>query len=224
MSTSESGFDKNLSLYEQMLEEIKPSTANYNPPVESLSLETLESYVEPMKISLGKVKQCEGDYTFAINARQAAYDDMKKRITRVNDLLPLLKLDSRTMTDIKSAYNRIRGYSANSEQGFEHLKENFQSYLVLLKLITTYQTNDPQLSIEALDALDTELAAKDKAVSETDSALSSARDERNQLMFNKQTGIVPCCKSVKQYYRSQEGFNGVLFKRLVTLLSSLRDE
>lgn len=222
MNTSETGYEKNLSIYEQMLDELNAPTANYNPPLARLSIENLETRVEPTKAALKVVNSCQSDYIFAVNNRQNAYDDMEQRITQVNTSLPLFEPDARTMADFKSVYSKVKGYSAISQQGYEHLKENFEAYLALLKKVSNYSTTDEKLSLEALDSLDTQLGDYNKAVSEADATLSSARDARNQLMYDEETGIVPLCKSVKQYYKSAEGVNGVMFKRFVALMKPLR--
>lgn len=222
MNTSETGYEKNLSIYEQMLDEIKSPTVNYAPPLANLSPENLQTHVDPTAAALKDVNSALADYTFAVNDRQNAYDDMKKRITQVNTSLPLFKLDNRTMADFKSVYDKVKGYSTNSELGFEHLKENFEEYLLLLKKLNNYTPTDPDLMVEALETLDTQLGVDNKAVSEADATLTSARDARNQLMYDEETGIVPLCKSVKQYYKSAEGINGIMYKRLVSLMKPLR--
>ncbi|PTN08937.1 hypothetical protein [Mangrovibacterium marinum] len=222
MNTSETGFEKNLSIYEQMLDEIQSPTANYNPPVAQMSVETLQAHVDPARAALRTVTQTQADYTFAVNDRQAAYDDMNKRITQVNTALPLFGVSARTLADFKSVYDKLKGYSTVSEMGFEHLKENFGEYLMLLKKVTNYAPTDPDLTVEALESLESQLDDQNQAVSQSDAALSSARDTRNQLMYDEQTGLVPLCKDVKQYYRSVEGVNGVMYKRLVSLMKPLR--
>jgi len=222
MSTSETGFEKNLSLYEQMITELEADSENYTPPIEKLSIDTLKSNVAPLQAALDDVNTCLADYTFAVNERQADYTDMEKRITQVNDLLPLLGVETRTIADMKSVYDKVKGYSSNSEQGFDHLKKNFDSYLAMLKKISIYRSNEPTLTIEALTTLSADLEIKNKATSTTDSAVSSARRKRNELMYNEETGIVPLCKNVKQYYKVKEGVNGAMYQRLVALLRPMR--
>lgn len=222
MNTSETGYEKNLSIYEKMLDEIALPTANYNPPIDTLSLANLQSHVAPAQASLQAVNSALTDYTFDVNERQNAYSTMSTRITQVNTSLPLFKPDARTLADFKSIYDRIKGYSANSEQGYEHLKQNFEEYLLLLKKVKNYTPSDPNLTIEALDNLDTELGVNNAQVSQAEAVLSSARMARNEQMYDGETGIVPLCKSVKQYYKSVEGVNGVMFKKLVALMKPLR--
>ncbi|WP_163715351.1 hypothetical protein [Mangrovibacterium lignilyticum] len=222
MTTSETGHEKNLSLYEQMIAELKTETADYNPPIDKLSMLNLEANVAPVAATLSAVRSCLADYTFAVNDRQTVYADMEKRVTRVNDLLPMLGVDALTIADMKTFYDKIKGYAANSTQGFEHLKEYFDSFLSMLKKISLYATNDPTLSTTALDTLSADLQVKNNATANTDAALNNARELRNQAMYNPQNGIVPLSKSVKQYYRSKEGVKGIMYKRLVALLKPMR--
>ena len=222
MTTSETGYDKNLSLFEQLLAILKESTSNYVAPVAILSIANLESRVAPMQTSLQQTKEKLAVYTLAVNARQSVYEEMEKRITRAFDLLPVLGIDVRTTSDLKSAYDKVKGYTANSEQGFENLKKNFDRFVELLKLTPAYLPTDSLLQVEALEVLSELLDTRNKAVIAADSALSSARIVRNELMYQAETGIVPVCRLVKQYYRSQEGVNGITYKRLVALLKPLR--
>lgn len=222
MATSEIGYDKNFALYQQILTILKEPGSNYQPPVSSLSIATLESYAAPMSSALNLAKDCLADYQLAVNPRHAAYDDMEKRLTRINDLLPLLGIDARTLADAKLYYDKVKGYSANSEQGFENLKKNFDSYLALLKKIPAYQPTDPQLAVDALQQLASSMGILNQAVVQADTALTAARNQRNELMYNEATGLVPLCKKVKQVYRSQEGMQGIHYKQLVALLKPLR--
>ena len=151
MTTSQTGFEKNLSLYEQMIAELKAETANYAPPLDKLSILNLKANVAPVNTALSSVRDGLTNYSFAV-----------------------------------------------------------------------YGSNEPELTIEALDELSADLQLKNTAVAATDASLANAREQRNQLMYDLQNGIVPLSKSVKQYYKSKEGVNGVMYKRLVALLKPMR--
>ncbi|MFV0376232.1 MAG: hypothetical protein ACK5JD_02890 [Mangrovibacterium sp.] len=222
MPTLESGLDKNLALYQQVLTLLKEPDWDYQAPVSNLTIDKLETYVAPMSAALGTAKDRLADYQLAVAPRHAAYEDMKARLTRINDLLPLLGIDERTLANAKLYYDKVKGYSANSEQGFENLKKNFESYLALLKKLPAYQPTDAPLTVAALQQLNASMDSLNQAVAQTEADLTTARNQRNELMFNDNTGIVPLCKKIKQVYRSKEGLRGIHYKQLVALLKPLR--
>ncbi len=222
MNTSESGYEINLSLFQQMLNEIIAQGANYNPPVANLSLENLQLLVDPVKTVLANVTEGLTTYTLAVNSRQEAYELMKTRVKKIKGFLELFNLDDRIMADIKSVYDKIMGYSTNSVQGYDHLEENFKAFVSFLENLEAYQVNDAELTIESLEVLADELENKTLTVSSASATLAASRNERDQLMYESSTGIVSLARKVKHYYKAVQGSKGIMYKRLVSLLAPMR--
>ena len=80
-----------------------------------------------------------------------------------------------------------------------------------------YKPNEVELNLNSLRNYSAELKAKNTAVIESFTALSNARIERNQTLYDEQTGLVSIAALVKSYSKGLIGADSEQFKQINSL-------
>lgn len=68
--------------------------------------------------------------------------------------------------------------------------------------MTHYNPNEDELKIANIKTYHAQLLACKDEVTATQSKLNATRIQRNQLLYQPETGLVPIAKAVKQYVKS----------------------
>ena len=91
---------------------------------------------------------------------------------------------------------------------------NFESYIEIVKNVSTYNPNEADLKVTALTAFAASLTAKSNAVSTTSAALNQARGKRDQLLYLNDDSIVNTAALMKAYVKAATGTQSQLFKKI----------
>jgi hypothetical protein len=74
---------------------------------------------------------------------------------------------------------------SSSQMSFDSRLDNFDKLIKLLSSIPAYAPNEPDLKVEALTALYNDLKAKNMAVINAETPLSTARIARNEVLTSR---------------------------------------
>lgn len=239
-STSETGHAKNVANFEKLIAETSAFGENFNPSKATLKLTALNTQLATAKAAIAAVNSAEPAYKNAVSARDAAFAPLGKLITRINNAL---KASDTTVQEDESALTLVRKLQgrratakktedekkalaaegkevveiSSSQMSFDSRLDNFDKLIKLLSSIPAYAPNEADLKVEALTALYNDLKAKNMAVINAETPLSTARIARNEVLYKQNTGIVDITVDVKNYVKSVFGATSPQYKLISNL-------
>ena len=239
-STSETGHAKNVANFEKLIAETSAFGETFNPSKATLKLTALNTQLATAKAAIAAVNSAEPAYKNAVSARDAAFAPLGKLITRINNAL---KASDTTVQEDESALTLVRKLQgrratakktedekkalaaegkevveiSSSQMSFDSRLENFDRLIKLLSSIPAYAPNEKDLKVEALTALYNDLKAKNMAVINAETPLSTARIARNEVLYKQNTGIVDITVDVKNYVKSVFGATSPQYKLISNL-------
>lgn len=101
-----------------------------------------------------------------------------------------------------------------SQQSYENIAGNFTDYVALLAAVSAYKPNEPDLTVAGLQALATDLKAKNETVNTTFAPVSAARGLRDQSLYTDDNCVINIALLVKAYTRAALGPDSQLFKQI----------
>ena len=234
-STSETGHAKNVANFEKLIAETSAFGENFNPSKATLKLTALNTQLATAKAAIAAVNSAEPAYKNAVSARDAAFAPLGKLITRINNAL---KASDTTVQEDESALTLVRKLQgrratakktedekkaaaaegkeiveiSSSQMSFDSRLDNFDRLIKLLSSIPAYAPNEAELKVAALTALYNDLKAKNMAVINAETPLSTARIARNEVLYKQNTGIVDISVDVKNYVKSVFGATSPQYK------------
>ena len=239
-STSETGHAKNVANFEKLIAETSAFGETFNPSKATLKLTALNTQLATAKAAIAAVNSAEPAYKNAVSARDAAFAPLGKLITRINNAL---KASDTTVQEDESALTLVRKLQgrratakktedekkalaaegkevveiSSSQMSFDSRLDNFDKLIKLLSSIPAYAPNEADLKVEALTALYNDLKAKNMAVINAETPLSTARIARNEVLYKQNTGIVDITVDVKNYVKSVFGATSPQYKLISNL-------
>ena len=239
-STSETGHAKNVANFEKLIAETSAFGETFNPSKATLKLTALNTQLATAKAAIAAVNSAEPAYKNAVSAKNAAFAPLGKLITRINNAL---KASDTTVQEDESALTLVRKLQgrratakktedekkavaaegkeiveiSSSQMSFDSRLDNFDKLIKLLSSIPAYAPNEADLKVEALTALYNDLKAKNMAVINAETPLSTARIARNEVLYKQNTGIVDISVDVKNYVKSVFGATSPQYKLISNL-------
>ena len=239
-STSETGHAKNVANFEKLIAETSAFGETFNPSKATLKLTALNTQLATARAAIAAVNSAEPAYKNAVSARDAAFAPLSKLITRINNAL---KASDTTVQEDESALTLVRKLQgrratakktedekkalaaegkevveiSSSQMSFDSRLDNFDKLIKLLSSIPAYAPNEADLKVEALTALYNDLKAKNMAVINAETPLSTARIFRNEVLYKQNTGIVDITVDVKNYVKSVFGATSPQYKLISNL-------
>lgn len=239
-STSETGHAKNVANFEKLIAETSAFGETFNPSKATLKLTALNTQLATAKAAIAAVNSAEPAYKNAVSARDAAFAPLGKLITRINNAL---KASDTTVQEDESALTLVRKLQgrratakktedekkalaaegkevveiSSSQMSFDSRLDNFDKLIKLLSSIPAYAPNEKELKVEALTALYNDLKAKNMAVINAETPLSTARIARNEILYKQNAGIVDITVDVKNYVKSVFGATSPQYKLISNL-------
>ena len=239
-STSETGHAKNVANFEKLVAETSAFGTAFNPSKAALKLAELNAQLATARAAVAAVNSAEPAYKNAVSARDAAFAPLGKLITRINNAL---KASDTTTQEDESALTLVRKLQgrratakktedekkaaaaegkeiveiSSSQMSFDSRLDNFDKLIKLLSSIPAYAPNEPELKVEALTALYNDLKAKNMAVINAETPLSTARIARNEILYKQNTGVVDISVDVKNYVKSVFGATSPQYKLISNL-------
>ncbi|MFN7494111.1 MAG: hypothetical protein ACK5RG_14430 [Cyclobacteriaceae bacterium] len=218
--------------------------AKYKPIKFAIKLENLKALLDRVKISLTVVDEALEEMSSAIKMRLLVFSELEALVTRIMGAVGSSDILTEKEKKFASIVRKFRGSRATAvaepkpttttdavspdnvkinstaQRSFDRKADNFSELVTFLKGEPNYQTDELDLTVDALLAMVSELEARNEAVRKTKSAYIKARIDRNKLFFEPVNGLVPCTKAVKKYVKSVfkakspefEAVSGIAFK------------
>lgn len=217
----ETGNAKNVANLQKLIQQVTVYTA-YNPSIDNLKIENLNTLYTTALASLTTVEEKRNANKSAIHTRQQAYESLKPTCTRIVNQLDILGLSSGTLDQAKSLNRLVQGTRkkkeetateeneesksvSTSRQSYTQLADNFSKILQLLSTIPSYNPNIEELKLATLNTYLTTLTNSTQAVDQTEAELNSKLIERNTILYAEGTGLYTIAQNIKKYVKSVYG-------------------
>lgn len=170
-STSETGHSKNVANFEDLISFCTGYGGSYNPSKASIKLAALSTLQTNAQSSIGGVTVSKVAFTNATNARQAAFEPLKKLCIKIVNALDATDATDKLVKDAKGINNKIQGKRSGekptpppsgateatedktisvSQQSYDSLIENFAKLIELVSSEPTYTPNETDLQVSTL--------------------------------------------------------------------------
>lgn len=217
----ETGHAKNVANFQKLIEQLTVYT-KYNPPVENLTLESLNTLYTSALNALHAVEETRTTNKNAIHNRQVVFENLKPTSTRIINQLEILGLSTGVLNQAKSLNRLIHGArkkkessppqpdetpktSSTSRQSYTQLAENFSKLLQLLATIPSYNPNTEDLKLTALNTYLTTLVSSTQTVDHSEAELNTKLIQRNNILYSNGTGLYTIAQNTKRYVKSVYG-------------------
>ncbi len=221
----ETGHAKNVANLQKLIEQVTVF-ADYNPPVDNLTIENLNTLYNTALAKLDEVEEKRNANKAAIHTRQQKFETLKPTCTRIINLLDILGLQQGTLDQAKSLNRLIQGSKkrntpnngineeeneeptntvSTSRQSYTQQTDNFGILLQLLSTIDSYNPNEDDLTLTNLDTYKSDLMNCTQAVDQTEAELNNKLNERNQILYADGTGLYTIAQNVKKYVKGLFG-------------------
>lgn len=220
-SRSEVGHAKNVANLQKLTERVTVY-ALYNPPVESLTVQSLQTLYTTALAKLAEVEDKRVANKNAIASRQTAFENLKPTCTRIINFLQIIGLEDGVLRQAKSLNRKIQGGGkksvtppvmegevtntiSTSRQSYTQITENFGILLQFLATIHDYAPNEDDLKLANLTLYHTSLVSATQSVDQTEAELNAKLMERDNILYADGTGLYTIAQNVKKYVKSLYG-------------------
>jgi len=174
----------------------------------------------------------------AISDREAAFAALNPRIIRVHGVAkasgaskqviddlntfkrklnakrkPKSKAGAAVAADAATPQPKAEKEHSSSQLSYDNLVGHVSGYFGVLSNLPSYNPNEADLKLPALQAFADELRARNDAVSSTFVPLSQARGLRDQLLYQADNSVVNTALLVKEYVKGAFGTQSQLYKK-----------
>ena len=220
-SQSEVGHAKNAANLQKLTEQVTVYTL-YNPPVENLTIVSLQTLYTTASAKLTEVEDKRHANKNAIALRQTAFENLKPTCTKIINHLDILGLTQGTLDQAKSLNRVIQGGQkktttppdengetgntvSTSRQSYTQMADNFGTLLQLLATLPTYDPNEDDLKLTNLTTYQASLMSATQSVDQTEAELNIKLIERDNILYADGTGLYTVAQNVKKYVKSLYG-------------------
>lgn len=233
---NETGDMKILGNFRKLIDLIIGATL-YDPTNVVLTVASLEAMLAAAIAAVEDIAVKMAPNKFAINARQEAYADAIATIRGSRNILKASGASAKTMEDADTFARKIFGlrkskkktddpntpaneanqnYSA-SQQSYDAILGNINSYIEIVKGEPLYGPNEAQYKTTTLETMSDDLETKNNAVSTTFVPLNTARSLRDDLLYTGENCLCNVAALVKAYIKAIHGASSQIYKSINAL-------
>lgn len=237
-STTETGHAKNVANFEDLISFCTGYGAAYNPSKAAIQLPALNTLFSNCQTGVVGVNTSKTAFANATNARQAAFEPIKKLATRIVNALDATDASDALVKDAKTINNKIQGKRSGekpkpsttpsseateektisvSQQSYDSLIENFSKLIDLVSSEPTYTPNETDLQVSTLTTTLGNLKTTNTAVVNSYTNYSNSRITRDSLLYATNSGLVDIALEVKKYVKSVFGATSPQYKQVSKL-------
>jgi hypothetical protein len=230
---TEAGDQKLLGNYRKLID-LVTADANYNPANADITKPSLAAHYTGSVAALDDVAAKNAPNKMATSDRQAAYDPLSGLMRRSFNMLKASGASKGVLEDAQTHLRKVTGarkspkkkadpatppaeddkqHSA-SQMSFDNRRGNVAAYVAILANVPSYNPNENELKVSSLQALVSDLDAKNNAVSAAYVPLSRARGVRDGILYLNDDSVVNRAALVKAYVQAAFGRDSQLFKQI----------
>lgn len=219
-STSEIGHAKNVAYLHELIDFCSGYGATYNPSKNEYKVTELQTLETNANAALNLVTAKRTAFNIKINERKAAFADLRTLSTRLVNALESTNAPKALINDAKGYNKKIQGSRSAtiesptdpnapvpntisvSQVSRDQLIQHFTGLIEVLTAEPSYNPNEADLKITALNTKKNLLISTNNAVSAAYTDYSNAIIARNKILYLQDTGLVPIALGVKKYIKS----------------------
>ncbi len=228
-SISETGHAVNIANFKLLADKCERFGAAYNPSNESVTVSNMltlwtNSDAEHTTLIVTKASTKE-----PINQREILFEPLDELVTRVLRSLNSTKASIQVKADAKGIGDVIRGVDltrpkpvdtgdgevdtiSRSHQSFVQRADRFKQLIELLKTVTDYKPNEPELKTGRLDLYYNQLKEANDNMGIIVSRLEKSLINRNTYLYRGEDCIIETAKRCKDYVCSLYGSTSAEFR------------
>ena len=235
---SETGHAKNVANFETALLALTALGAAYNPSQPLISLPALQSVLDSAKAAMITDSEKAAARTVAVDDRQAAFGDLGKFSTTVGKAAAVDINDSAFNEDMQTLVRLMNGRRAGdapvddpatpdidesqtahsvSHRSYDNLESNFGKIIDLLETKPTYKPNEVEFKIETLQTKHDEVKSVNLAAKTAAINADNAREQRDAVLYNEETGILNLVQLIKKYLDYAFGKTSAVYQQINAL-------
>ncbi|MGE0772485.1 MAG: hypothetical protein AB7K37_12285 [Cyclobacteriaceae bacterium] len=228
----------NVVSYSRLVDICSGHGGNYKPGNGNLQLKAMRALLEKAQSSLHDVSQKRDAYQRIQNERKAVFDNLGILANRVIGTLASLHVPEATIADARYFSRLIAGVRATPRlpipsvdsadpalktSGHQRLSyvakaDHFTNLVQMVQALPDYKTNEPELQIESLKEMAERMQQLNEDVFLAKAALTTARMERNRILYRARTGVVDVAMAAKRYVKVVFGTRSGEAAQLVKLV------
>jgi hypothetical protein len=224
-SQSESGHAKNVANFKELITVLNSFGGQYNPTVEDLKAESLLKQASKAEDVLNKLKELGVAAKQATSKLKESFQTLNTLTSQALGFLISTRASASTIESARTVQRLITGANAKkrkteefigiseedkgsrskSRQSYDSRLDNFEKLVVLLSNTIEYAPNEEALKVETLQKKALEMK---NAVEESDKRsveYTNMMHERNELIYNKDVGLVATALRVRSYIKAVFG-------------------
>jgi hypothetical protein len=237
MNTNQSGHEQNVVNLGLIISRVNNFQAGYTPSRIDFTIPKLTELKTNGETVIDSCNLAESVQKNSINARALVFIDFDGLITRSINALRISGASEKTIGQAEAIVRDLRGEKASDgpteeeiaaakakgeelkqnvlhNSTFDSKIENFKKYVQFLSLEGTYNPNETDITIAALNDKLLAIKTANDDFNNTDSALNVARMARNKVLYTKNTGLVDIALGVKLYVKSAFGATSPEYKSI----------
>ncbi|MBC8031306.1 MAG: hypothetical protein H7Z16_14425 [Pyrinomonadaceae bacterium] len=233
---TESGDMKLLGNFRKLIDHVSVDPA-YNPTNPNITKTALETLYTSGQAVATDVNTKSAPYKVAVNNRQTKFEDVPRRTGSAFRMAKASGADKSILDDLDSSRRRLSSprkakppkddpntsgteatatsaTHSTSQMSYDNQVGNVESFVALLSNIPSYNPNEAELKVVALQAFAAELKAANNAVSASFVPLGQARGARDQVLYTAPDSVVNTALLVKAYVSAAFGTQSQLYKQI----------
>ncbi|KGO90269.1 hypothetical protein [Flavobacterium suncheonense] len=226
----ETGHAKNVASFLRLIVYCKDLGTVYNPANGTLKIESLEVAYQNALQKVNEVQHQKNIFSTNINNRRRAFEDLKPYATKIINAFAASGVNKQALEEAKSVNKKIQGVLLKktdqsceaSQQSYEQKLEHLEALIAILIQNPLYSPNEEELRVTSLQSKLADLKSHNLSLFESAKAYSKALTERNQILYEPETGLISISKKVKQYIKSIFGANSEQYHQLVSIEFKVR--
>lgn len=241
---SESTHAKNLTNFAALIEVLRSFDKVYQPANTQLEIAQLQSLLKQAQDAQALFNQRKSAYSDAVDKQQLAFAGLTSLTTSIGNAFKASGTSAKTLETFHTVARKVKGQRATllkasattagstaaeeqpakgagtvsvAQMGYANRIDNFALLIETLKTDALYQPNEPQLMVAGLES---KLAAMRQSHLDTATRmadLQQARDQRNQLLYAPEGGLVATVRSIKAYVKSIFPVSSAQYKHVAAL-------
>lgn len=234
----ETGHAKNVANFETIIIILTALGVNYNPAQALILLPALQTKLTEAKAALDAVDAAEAEYAVKVDEIQAEMEGLYKWVVNlkrtvevdINDeaftgnmqtIVNRFNSESRK-TGIEDDPNTPEDESRTARSTSQRSRDNQIAYVAdILALINTkrelYTTTDAEYTIEGIEAKLARMNTKNNTVRTAYAARGNAYDNRDRVLYDKDTGVLKLVKLIKTQLARKPGKQSAAYQQINAL-------
>jgi hypothetical protein len=231
-SKIESGINTYIGHFDRLISVCESFGAAYDPVPVNLQIASLKAQSTLVKAAIMAVDTQLPVYVATDGARQETFAQLTARATRVQAAATVLGLPDSIMVHVKEVVRKIRGQRAHkitqdadgtgepakhvsvSQRSFNEQIEHLNQLIAFVGSQSAYTPVEQDITVAGLMQLLEDMKTTNAATMTAEASLTGARQERDRLLYEPKTGMMPTALTVKEYVKAVFGASSPQYREV----------